>query len=29
VPEFLVYNRGQPQHQALPHHGLPQGHYPS
>ncbi|KAM5371254.1 hypothetical protein ACJZ2D_008055 [Fusarium nematophilum] len=29
VPEFLVYNRGQPQHQPLPAHGLPQGHYPS
>lgn len=29
VPEFIVYNRGQPQHQPLMTHGLPHGHYPS
>ncbi|KAM0253676.1 hypothetical protein ACHAP5_000253 [Fusarium lateritium] len=29
VPEFVVYDRGHPQHQTLPPHGLVQGHYPS
>lgn len=29
VPEFVVYNRGQPPHQPLTAHGLPNGHYPS
>ncbi|KAF5664146.1 meiotically up-regulated 80 [Fusarium heterosporum] len=29
VPEFVVYDRGHPQHQTLPPHGLIQGHYPS
>ncbi|KAM0561438.1 hypothetical protein ACHAPJ_003319 [Fusarium lateritium] len=29
VPEFVVYDRGHPQHSTLPPHGLSQGHYPS
>ncbi|KAF4967746.1 hypothetical protein FZEAL_10498 [Fusarium zealandicum] len=29
VPDFVVYNRGQPHQPPLPPHGLPQGHYAS